>query len=84
MSWDEHYGVDALITRIIHNARTDITKRGRAEYAAQIRAWRKQSGMTLRQLARARSSHPFKLGGEQWVSFSTPREKGTVRSVADS
>lgn len=51
--WGEHYGVDALMTDVIRRAREDITHRGRTEYAARIRSWRKQSGMTLRQFARA-------------------------------
>jgi DNA-binding transcriptional regulator YiaG len=51
--WGEHYGIDALLTRVIHHAREDLTHRGRAEYAAQIRAWRTHTGMTLRQFARA-------------------------------
>jgi DNA-binding transcriptional regulator YiaG len=53
IGWGEHYGVDALMTDVIRRAREDITCQGRAEYAAQIRSWRKQSGMTLRQFARA-------------------------------
>jgi len=52
-SWGEHYGTDALMTNVIRSAREDITYRGRAQYAAQIRSWRTQSGMTLRQFARA-------------------------------
>lgn len=44
VGWDEHYGIDALMTGVIRRAREDITQRGRAEYAAQIRAWRLQSG----------------------------------------
>ncbi len=38
--WGEHYGVDALMTGVIAHAREDVARRGRAEYAAQIRAWR--------------------------------------------
>jgi DNA-binding transcriptional regulator YiaG len=52
-SWGEHYGVDALISRIIQKAREEVTRRGRAEYAAQIRSWRTATGMTLREFARA-------------------------------
>lgn len=52
-SWDDHYGVDALMSNVIRRAREDIALRGRTEYAAQIRAWRAQTGMTLRQFARA-------------------------------
>jgi DNA-binding transcriptional regulator YiaG len=53
ISWDEHYGVDALMSNVIRRAREEATLRGRTEYAAQIRAWRAQTGMTLRQFARA-------------------------------
>lgn len=53
VGWDEHYGVDALMRRVIDRARADLTRRGREAYAAQIRAWRVSSGMTLRQFAKA-------------------------------
>jgi DNA-binding transcriptional regulator YiaG len=51
VSWGEHYGVDALIANVIGHARRDLAARGRAEYAAQIRSWRAQTGMTLLQFA---------------------------------
>ena len=44
--WDEHYGVDLA---------------GRAEYAARIRSWRTQTGMTQRQFARAAGTSPSRL-----------------------
>ncbi len=43
VSWGEHYGVDALMSGVIRHAREDITHRGRAAYAEQIRGWRTQS-----------------------------------------
>jgi DNA-binding transcriptional regulator YiaG len=61
VAWGEHYGVDALMTGVIRHAREDITRKGRAEYAAQIRHWRTQSGMTLRQLARAAGTSASRL-----------------------
>jgi hypothetical protein len=61
VSWDEHYGVDALMSNVIRRAREDITLKGRAEYAAQIRLWRTQSRMTLRQLARAAGTSASRL-----------------------
>jgi DNA-binding transcriptional regulator YiaG len=61
LSWNEHYGVDQLLSRIIQHARHDIAMKGRTEYAAQIRAWRKQSGMTMRQLARAAGTSASRL-----------------------
>jgi DNA-binding transcriptional regulator YiaG len=50
-AWGGHYGVDALMRDVIRHAREDVALRGRAEYAAQIRSWRAQTGMTLRQFA---------------------------------
>jgi DNA-binding transcriptional regulator YiaG len=60
-AWGEHYGADALLNNAIRHARQDITRQGRAEYAAQIRRWRTQSGMTLRQLARAAGTSASRL-----------------------
>lgn len=60
-AWDEHYGIDTLMIRAIRHAREDVARKGRAEYAAQIRAWRAQSGMTLRQFARAAGTSASRL-----------------------
>ena len=59
--WGEHYGVDALMSRVIRHAREDIALAGRAEYAARIRSWRTQTGMTQRQFARAAGTSPSRL-----------------------
>jgi len=61
VSWDEHYGADALIGEAIRRAREQITLAGRAEYAALIRSWRTQTGMTLRQFARAAGTSASRL-----------------------
>lgn len=61
VSWGEHYGVDALMTSVIRDAREEIARRGRAEYAAQIRGWREQTGMTLRQFARTAGTSASRL-----------------------
>jgi DNA-binding transcriptional regulator YiaG len=61
VSWNEHYGVDALISGVIRRARHDLTLRGRADYAAQIRAWRAQTGMTLLQFASAAGTSASRL-----------------------
>lgn len=53
ISWNEHYGVDELMSDVIRHARENLTLQGRTEYAARIRAWRTETGMTLRQFARA-------------------------------
>ena len=60
-AWGEHYGADTLLSNVIRQARQDITRRGRAQYAAQIRSWRTQAGMTLRELARAAGTSPSRL-----------------------
>jgi DNA-binding transcriptional regulator YiaG len=59
--WGEHYGVDALMINVIRHARENVTLEGRAEYAAQIRTWRTQTGMTLRQFARAAGTSASRL-----------------------
>lgn len=61
VAWGEHYGADELMSNVIHHAREDIARKGRAAYAAQIRGWRTQAGMTLRQLARAAGTSPSRL-----------------------
>jgi DNA-binding transcriptional regulator YiaG len=61
VSWGEHYGVDALMSGVIRHAREDITQRGRAAYAEEIRGWRTQSGMTLRQFARVAGTSASRL-----------------------
>ncbi len=60
-SWGDHYGVDALISGVIAHAREDVSLRGRAEYAAQIRAWRAQTGMTLRRFAQEAGTSASRL-----------------------
>jgi DNA-binding transcriptional regulator YiaG len=61
VDWDEHYGVDALISRVIRRAREDVVQRGRTMYAKQIRAWRAQTGLTLRQFAYAAGTSASRL-----------------------
>jgi DNA-binding transcriptional regulator YiaG len=60
-AWGEHYGIDTLMSNVIRHAREDIARRGRAEYAAQIRCWRSQTGMTLRQFALAAGTSASRL-----------------------
>jgi DNA-binding transcriptional regulator YiaG len=60
-AWGEHYGVDALMSGVIRHAREDVARRGRTEYAAQIRSWRAQTGMTLRQFALAAGTSASRL-----------------------
>jgi DNA-binding transcriptional regulator YiaG len=61
VGWGEHYGVDALMTNVIRRARDDINQQGRTEYAAQIRSWRIQNNMTLRQFALAAGTSASRL-----------------------
>jgi DNA-binding transcriptional regulator YiaG len=61
VAWGEHYGVDALMSGVIRHAREEVTRRGRAEYASQIRSWRAQTGMTLRQFAKAAGTSASRL-----------------------
>lgn len=74
VGYKEHYGVDALIARVIEHARADVAERGRSEYAAQIRSWRTRSGMTLAQLARAAGTSASRL---------SDYEKGKVAPTTD-
>lgn len=60
-SWGEHYGVDALMAETIRRAREGLTLHGRGEYAAQIRAWRAQTGMPLREFARLAGTSASRL-----------------------
>jgi DNA-binding transcriptional regulator YiaG len=83
-SWGEHYGVDALISGIIHKAREEVTQRGRADYAAQIRTWRTASGMTLREFARAAGTSAPRLSDyEKEKVAPTTDVLGRLRHVAD-
>jgi DNA-binding transcriptional regulator YiaG len=61
VGWGEHYGVDALMTRVIECARAELSQRGRSEYAEQIRSWRAASGMTLREFARTAGTSASRL-----------------------
>jgi DNA-binding transcriptional regulator YiaG len=56
-----HYGVDALMLNVIRRAREQVDLNGRADYAAQIRSWREQTGMTLREFARAAGTSASRL-----------------------
>jgi DNA-binding transcriptional regulator YiaG len=83
VSWGEHYGVDKLIDRVIRHARDDVTIRGREDYAEQIRAWRKRSGMTLRGFARAAGTSASRLSDYENAKVSpTTDVLGRFRHVA--
>lgn len=61
VAWGEHYGVDRLISSVIRRAREDVALQGRSRYAAEIRAWREQTGMTLREFAAAAGTSASRL-----------------------
>ena len=85
VAWDEHYGVDALISGVIRNARETVARRGRAEYAAQIRSWRAQTGMTLREFARAAGTSASRLSDYENAKVApTTDVLGRLRHVAET
>lgn len=49
--WGEHYGIDAIMSTIVAEARAAIDHRARAGYASRIRQWRLDAGLTLREMA---------------------------------
>jgi transcriptional regulator with XRE-family HTH domain len=84
IAWDEHYGIDALLSRVIRHSRADIALQGRAEYAAQIRSWRTQAGMTLRQFARAAGTSASRLSDYEHAKVSpTTDVLGRLKHVAE-
>jgi DNA-binding transcriptional regulator YiaG len=85
IGWSEHYGVDALMSGVICHAREDLTYRGRAEYAAQIRSWRTQCGMTLRQFAQAAGTSASRLSDYEKAKVApTTDVLGRLSHVADT
>lgn len=83
VGWQEHYGVDALMEAVIAKARDDLTLRGRAEYAAQIRSWRSSTGMTLREFASAAGTSASRLSDYENAKVApTTDVLGRLRHVA--
>ncbi|HUB35382.1 MAG TPA: helix-turn-helix transcriptional regulator [Solirubrobacteraceae bacterium] len=84
ISWDEHYGVDRLLSNVIRHAREDVARRGREEYAAQIRDWRADAGMTLREFARAAGTSASRLSDYEHAKVApTTDVLGRLRYVAE-
>lgn len=82
VGWGEHYGVDALLARVIRDARDDVARRGRTEYAAQIRSWRDQTGMTLREFAREAGTSASRLSDYEHAKVApTTDVLGRLRHV---
>ncbi len=81
--WDEHYGVDALMREVTRRAREDFDLQARATYAREIRAWRRQTGMTLREFARAAGTSPSRLSDYENAKVApTTDVLGRLRRVA--
>lgn len=51
VSWDEHYGVDRIMAAVLQRARAAADAQARREYADEIRRWRLEAGLTLREMA---------------------------------
>jgi DNA-binding transcriptional regulator YiaG len=60
-AWHEHYGMDAVMENVVRHARKDLEQRGRERYAEQIRSWRRQTGMSLREFAKAAGTSASRL-----------------------
>jgi DNA-binding transcriptional regulator YiaG len=85
VAWGEHYGVDALMSGVIRHAREDVTLQGRAEYAAHIRSWRTQTGMTLRQFALEAGTSASRLSAYENAKVApTTDVLGRLRHVAET
>jgi DNA-binding transcriptional regulator YiaG len=83
VSWDEHYGVDRLLARVLKNARERVAREGRERYAAQIRAWRARTGLSLREFARAAGTSAPRLSDyENSKVAPTTDVLGRLRHVA--
>lgn len=83
ITWGEHYGVDAVMERVIRHARVQIDLQGRQRYARQIRRWRQASGLTLRELARAAGTSPSRLSNYENARVApTTDVLGRIRCIA--
>jgi DNA-binding transcriptional regulator YiaG len=83
VSWDEHYGVDRLLARVLEKARAQVAREGRERYAAQIRAWRVRTGLSLREFARAAGTSAPRLSDyENSKVAPTTDVLGRLRHVA--
>jgi DNA-binding transcriptional regulator YiaG len=83
ISWDEHYGVDALMASVIRRAREEIDLRARRRYADEIRLWRKQTGMTLREFASHAGTSASRLSDYENAKVApTTDVLGRLRTVA--
>jgi DNA-binding transcriptional regulator YiaG len=82
VAWGEHYGIDEMMSRVIRRAREDIARGGREEYASQIRSWRAQTGMTLREFATAAGTSASRLSAYEHAKVApTTDVLGRLRHV---
>lgn len=83
VGWQEHYGVDALMSRVIERARADADRRGRVAYAERIRAWRRQAGLTQGELARLAGTSASRLSDYENAKVApTTDVLGRIEQVA--
>ncbi len=83
--WDEHYGVDRLMLRVLATARRDYDAAGRARYAALIRSWRHATGLSQRAFARLAGTSPSRLSDYENAKVApTTDVLGRIEGVAHS
>jgi transcriptional regulator with XRE-family HTH domain len=71
------------MSKVIRGAREEVVQRGRAAYATQIRAWRAQTGMTLREFALAAGTSASRLSDYENAKVApTTDVLGRLRHVA--
>jgi DNA-binding transcriptional regulator YiaG len=82
-AWGEHDGVDALMASVIRRAREEVDLSGRARYAGQIRSWRAQTGLTLREFALLAGTSASRLSDYENAKVApTTNVLGRLRHVA--
>ncbi len=85
ISWGGHYGIDLSLARVIEQARADVARHGREHYAERIRAWRAQTGMSLREFSRlAGTSAPRLSDYERAKVAPTTDALGRLEHVAET
>lgn len=81
--WDEHYGVDPLMLRLVARARRNVDGAARARYADVIRAARQRTGLSLRAFARLAGTSPSRLSDyENARTAPTTDVLGRIERVA--
>lgn len=84
-SWGEHYGIDALMTEVIRDARAELDKAARRQYAARIKGWRQKTGLSLRAFARLVGTSASRLSDyEHGKVAPTTDVLGRIEQVAQA